>query len=165
MSAPPTKLTKLYYLARVMSLFRDHMPYSPLGIFNIPLVAGNDMNMYVVNTLPGCLTNIDANIIAVGTKFLVEELLFLVDQRHTSGHLFRRQLKKTCDMALRNNHCMPRARRIGIPATIYKIMFQRDAPGVCTKQAGIIGISFLFLFTRQTSIPLILLSLFSNLAF
>ena len=117
MSVPPSKLTKLYYLARVMSL-PSHVPHSPLGILNITLVAGNDVNMYVEDTLPGRRPYINADIIAVGLKLRVEELFFLTNQLHTSSHLFRCQLEKTGHMAFRDNHRMSRARRVAITRAV-----------------------------------------------
>ena len=52
------------------------MPHVPLGIFDIPLVAGNDVNME--DTLPGRLPHIYADIVAVGLNSVSSKLRSLV---------------------------------------------------------------------------------------
>jgi len=61
----------LSHLARVMCLLREHMPHAPLGILNITLIAGNDVNVRMENTLPGCSSHVNANIVAVGIELQV----------------------------------------------------------------------------------------------
>ena len=74
------------------------MPHAPLGIFNVPFVAGDDVNMDMENALPGRWSDIDADIVAIRIEFLVNEFFFLFDEAHTGSHFFRRQVEKagTC---------------------------------------------------------------------
>ena len=67
----PPKLTKLYSPTRVMSLLGNHVPYAPLGIINITLIAGNDVDMDMKNTLPGRSPDIHADVVAVWLELLV----------------------------------------------------------------------------------------------
>jgi len=64
MSAPPTKLTELYSLARVMSPAGNHMA-PPLGIFDITLVTGNNVNMCMENALLSCRTHVHTDVVAI----------------------------------------------------------------------------------------------------
>ena len=134
-----------------MPFFGNHMPYPTLGILNIPLVAGNDMNMHVENTLPGWLSYVDTDIVAIRIKFCIEKLLFLFNKVHAGSHFFRRQIEKAGHMPTWNDHGMPRTRRIGVTSTVSKVITQGHPFCVCTKQAGIIGVSFFGLccFRRQ----------------
>ena len=77
------------------------MPHAPLGILDIPRVAGNDVNMDVVDTLPGRRPDIHPDVVAVGAELFIEELFFLINQVHASCHLFGRQVEEAGDMALR----------------------------------------------------------------
>ena len=115
-------LLELYYLARVMSLLWNHMPHSPLGIFNVPFVAGNEVNMDMENTLPGRRSNINADIVAIRIKLIINKLFFLLNEVHAGSHFFRRQVEKAGDMPTRDNQGVPGTRRIGITSAVSKFM-------------------------------------------
>ena len=103
----------------------NYMPHTPLGILDIPLVTGNDVNMGMQDTLPGRRPYVNADVVAIGIKLLVQHLALLSYQRHTGGNLFGRQLEKARNMAFRDNHRMTRAHReIGISRTISKFVLQ-----------------------------------------
>ena len=82
------------------------MPYTALGIFNITLITGNNVNMDMENTLSCRLPDVNADIVAVGFKLFVQQLSLLVDQRHTGADLFGGQIKKGGNMATRDDHRM-----------------------------------------------------------
>ncbi len=77
------------------------MPHTTLGIFNITLITGNDVNMDMKNTLPSRRSYVNADIVAVGFKLFVQQLSLLVYQRHAGVDLFGCQLKKAGNMAPR----------------------------------------------------------------
>ncbi len=54
------------------------MPHVPLGIFDITLVAGNDVNMGMEDALPGRLPHVYADIVAVGLNSVSSKLNSLV---------------------------------------------------------------------------------------
>lgn len=136
------------------------MPYPPLGVLNIPLVAGNDVNMDMKNTLPGRRAYIDADIVAIRAELLIQQLALLGYQRHTGIDLLRRQVEKTGHMPLRDDQGMPRAHRVGITRAERKFTIQGHPLWVCTKQTRVVGVPlfFLFIFRRQPSIPYIKLA-------
>lgn len=74
---PASNWTILYSLTRVMSLLGNYMSHAPLGVLNVPLVAGNDVNMDMHDALSGRWPYVDANIVAVGAELLVDELFLL----------------------------------------------------------------------------------------
>lgn len=123
-----------------------HVPYSPLGILNITLVARNDVNMHMQDTLPCRRPNINADIIAIRLELLINELFFFLNQLHTGAHLFKCQLEKAGNMTLRDDNRMPWARRVSITCTVRKFIIQRHPLRVCTKQAWVIEVSLFFLF-------------------
>ena len=88
------------------------MPHAPLGILNVPFVAGDDVNMDMENALPGRWSDIDADIVAIRIEFLVNEFFFLFNEAHTGSHFFRRQVEKTGDMPTRDDHGVPGTRRV-----------------------------------------------------
>lgn len=98
------------------------MPHASLGILNIPFVAGNEVKMDMKDTLPGRGSHIDADVVAIRMKLLVDVFFFLVDESHAGSHFFRRQVEKAGDMPTRDDQGVPRARRIGITRTEGKFM-------------------------------------------
>ena len=127
------------------------MPHAPLGIFNVPFVAGDDVNMDMENALPGRWSNIDTDVVAIRIEFLVNEFFFLLDEAHTGSHFFRRQVEKAGDVPTRDDQGVSRTRRVGITRAERKFMLYRYPTRIFAKQAWIIGVSFLFLcyFSRQ----------------
>ena len=126
------------------------MPHAPLGIFNVPFVAGDDVNMDMENALPGRGSDIDADIVAIRIEFLVNEFFFLFNEAHAGSHFFRRQVEKAGYMPTWDDHGVPRTRRVGVTRTVCKFMLYRYPTRICAKQAWIIGVSsFLCWFSRQ----------------
>ncbi len=64
------------------------MPHTSLGIFNITLITGNDVNMDMEDTLPSRLPYVNADVVAVRFKLFVQQLSLLVYQRHAGVDLF-----------------------------------------------------------------------------
>ena len=116
------------------------MPHTPLGIIDITLVAGNDVNMDMEDTLPGRRPYVNADVVAVGLKLLVQQLSLLVYQRHAGVDLFGCQLKKAGDMATRDDHRVTRAHRVRIARAVRQFVTQRHPACVFTKQARVIGV-------------------------
>jgi len=101
------------------------MPHAPLGILNVPFIAGDDVNMDMEDALPGRWSDIDANIVAIRIEFLVNEFFFLFNEAHTGSHFFRRQVEKAGYMPTRDDHGVPRTRRVGVAGTVSKFMLYR----------------------------------------
>ena len=121
------------------------MPHAPLGIFNVPFVTGDNVNMDMQDTLSGRGTDVDADIVAIRIEFLVNTFLFLFDEPHANRNFVRSQVEKAGYMPARDNQGVSRAGRIGVAGTVSKLMFYRHPTRICAKQARIIRISFLFL--------------------
>lgn len=131
------------------------MPHAPLGIFDITLVAGNDVNMDMKNTLPGRRTHIDADVVAVGIELYIQQLALLGYQLHAGIDLLGCQVEKAGDMTTRDDQGMSRAHRVAVTRAEREFVIQGYPSWVCTKQARVIGVTFfLWFFLRcQTSIP------------
>ena len=86
-----------------MSLLWNHMPHPSLGILNVPLVAGNEVNMDMEDALPGCGPHIDTDVVAIRLELLVDAFFFLFDESHAGSHFFRCQVEKTGDMPARDD--------------------------------------------------------------
>ena len=127
------------------------MPHAPLWILNVPFVAGDDVNMDMEDALPGRWSDIDADIVAIRIKLLVNAFFFLFDEAHTGSHFFRRQVEKAGYMPTWDDQSVPLTRRVGVTSTESKFMLYRYPARICAKKAWIIGVSFLFLcgFRRQ----------------
>ncbi len=98
------------------------MPHTPLGIFNVTLVAGDDVNVDMKNALPGRRSDIDADIVAIRFELLVKAHFFLFDEPHAGSNFFRRQVEKTGYMPTRDDQGMPGTRREGVACTVSKFM-------------------------------------------
>ena len=131
------------------------MPHAPLGIFDITLVAGNDVNMDMEDTLPGRRPNINADVVAVGFKLFVQQLSLLVYQCHAGVDLFGCQLKKAGDMTTRDDHRVTWAHWVAITCAVRKFVSQRHPACVFTKQARVIRVALFIglFFRRQTATP------------
>ena len=131
------------------------MPHSPPGIFDITLVAGNEVNMDMKDTLPGRRPHVYADIVAAGVELRVQQAAFFGDQLHAGANLFRRQVEKAGDMTTRDDQGMTRAHRVAITRAVSKLVTQRRLTWISTEQARVIGVTlfFLFFFRRQTSTP------------
>ena len=116
------------------------MPHTALGIFNITLITGNDVNMYMKDTLPSRRPYVNADVVAVGFKLFVQQLSLLVYQRHAGVDLFGCQLKKTGNMATRDDHRVTRAHRVRIARTVRQFVIPGNPLWFCTKQTGVIGV-------------------------
>lgn len=138
-------------LARVMRLLWQHMPHPALGFFNIPFVAGDDMNVDMEDALSGRRAHIDADVVAIRFERIIKMFFFLFDEMHAGRDFFRCQVEETGDMPTRDDQCVPRTHRVGVACAVSKLMLYRHPARVLAKQAGIIGVSFLFLccFRRQ----------------
>ena len=98
------------------------MPHAPLGIFNVSFVAWDEVYMDMKDALSGRWPHINANIVAIRTKLLINNLFFLLNKLHAGGHFFLRQVEKAGDMPTRDDQGVPRARRVGITGTVSKFM-------------------------------------------
>lgn len=127
------------------------MPHASLGIFDITLVAGNDVNMDMENTLSGRRPNVNADVVAVGLELRVQQVALLGYKLHTGVDLFGRQVKKAGDMTTRDDQGMTRAHRVAVTRAVRKFVSQRHPACVFTKQARVIGVTLWlpFFFRRQ----------------
>jgi hypothetical protein len=127
------------------------MPHAPLRIFNVPFVAGDDVNMDMQNALSGRWSDIDADIVAIRIELLVDEFFFLFNEVHAGRHFFRHQVEKAGDMSTGDDQGVPGTCWVGVTGAESKFMLYRYPTRIFAKQAWIIGVSFLFLccFRRQ----------------
>lgn len=100
------------------------MPYASLGILHIALVAGNDVNVHMKDTLSGCRPHVNTDVVAVGIELLVDALFFLVNQLHASGHLVRCQVEKAGHMAFWYDQRMARTHPVAVTGTVSKFILQ-----------------------------------------
>jgi len=100
------------------------MAHAPLGILNVPFVAGDEVNMDMKYTLPGRRSDVNADIVTIRLEFLVQSHALLGDQPHAGIDLFGRQVEKAGYMATWDNQGMARAHRVGITRTVSKFMLQ-----------------------------------------
>jgi hypothetical protein len=74
------------------------------------------------DALSGRRPDIDADVVAIRIEFLVNEFFFLFDEAHAGSHFFRRQVEKAGYMPTRDDHRVPRTRRVGVTGTESKFM-------------------------------------------
>ena len=129
-----------------MCILRKYVPYTTLRVLYITLVTGNDVNMSMQDTLAGRRPYVNADIVTIGLKFLIQQLAFLGYQLHAGSDLFGCQVKKAGNMALWHHDCMARAHRVAVTCAIRKFVIQGPTFWACTKQTWIIGVSLFFLF-------------------
>src|SRR5256885_5164027 len=86
-------------------------PDSPLGIWNISLVAGNQVHVYVHAGLPPGFPDVHPDVIAVRSMLLLDNPLRLVQQRKYGVLFFFRHVEKAADVASRDNQDMTAAER------------------------------------------------------
>lgn len=98
------------------------MPHPTLGILNVSFITGDDVNMDMEDTLSGRWPHINANIVAIRTKLLINKVFFLLNKVHAGNHFFRCQIEKARDMPTRDDQGVPRTRRVGITRTVSKLM-------------------------------------------
>jgi hypothetical protein len=111
------------------------MPHSPLGVLNISLVTGDDVNMDMQDTLASCRSYINPDIITIRIKLLINKV-------HTGCDFILRQVKNLSNMAFRNYHSMPRAHRVAITSTVRKLIIERHPFSIFAKQARVIRVAF-----------------------
>lgn len=100
------------------------MSHAALGVFNIPLVAGDDVDMNMKNTLPGGRPHVNPDVVAIRVKLPVDTLFLLIDQVHAGRHLGLRQVEKARDMPLRDDQGMAWTDRIGVSGTVGELVHQ-----------------------------------------
>ncbi len=101
------------------------MPHAALWVFNVPFVAGDDVYMHMQDALPGCRSDIDADVVAVRTEFLIYEFLFFLNEVHAGSHFFRCQLEEAGDMPARDDQRVSRTRWVGVTRAESKFMQYR----------------------------------------
>lgn len=74
--------------AGVICLVEDDLPNSTLRSRVVPVIARNQMNVHVKDALPSCLTDIDANVISVRLKLVIDGIPLGHQERHAGVHLF-----------------------------------------------------------------------------
>lgn len=120
------------------------MPHASLGIIDITVIAGNDVDMDMQDTLPGRRPNINADVVAVRFELRVQQPSLLSYKPHAGVDLFGREVKKAGDMTTRDDHRMTRAHRVGIPSAEREFVIQGHPFWVRTKQARVIGVTLIF---------------------
>ncbi|OIR17371.1 hypothetical protein GALL_23980 [mine drainage metagenome] len=93
------------------------MTHAALGILDISLITGNDVNMDMEYTLSGRLSYVYADIVTIRLEFLIQSHTFLGDQSHAGIDFLRRQVKKAGYVATWDNQGMARTHRVSIAGT------------------------------------------------
>lgn len=81
------------------------------------------MNMDMQDTLACRRAYIDAYVISIWIKLLINKFFLLIDKLHTGCNFILRQVKKLCNMAFRNHHSMTRTNCVAITTTVRKFIF------------------------------------------
>ena len=121
------------------------MPHPSLGILNVPFVAGDEVDVDMVNALPGCRSDVDADVVAIRLELLIKEFFFLLEEPHAGSHFFRRQVEEAGDMPTRDDQGVALTRRVGVARTESQFMLYRHPARILAEQAGIVGVALLFL--------------------
>ena len=100
------------------------MAHTALWILDITLVARNEVNMDMKDTLPGRLSYVNADVVTIRLEFPVQSHALLGDQPHAGIDLFGRQVEKAGYMPTWDNQGMARAHRVAITRTVSKFMLQ-----------------------------------------
>ena len=100
------------------------MAHTALWILDITLIARDEVYMDMEYTLPGRLSYVNADIVAIRLEFPVQPHALLGDQPHAGIDLFGRQVEKAGDMAPWDHQGMAGAHRVGITRTVSKFMLQ-----------------------------------------
>ena len=100
------------------------MAHTALGILDITLITGNDVNMDMQDTLPSRRSYVYADVVTIRLEFLVQSHALLGDQPHAGVDLFGRQVEKAGYMATWDNQGMARTHRVGITRTVSKFMLK-----------------------------------------
>jgi hypothetical protein len=67
---------------QVVALRGDHVAHPAAGVGHVTGVAGDDVDVEVLDGLPSGRSGVEADVVAIGATFGVESLLDLVDERH-----------------------------------------------------------------------------------
>lgn len=77
-------------VTEVVSAAWDHMPNAAPRVVHVPLEPRDDVHVQVHHGLAGCLACVEADVVAVGVKLLIQLLLHHLDQREDRRALVRR---------------------------------------------------------------------------
>ena len=97
----------LCVLNSVLPFAWDYAPYAPGWVANIALVAGDDMQMKMQNRLAGSQASVEANVVAVWLKTLLDFCFDYVDFSDEFLLFFLRSFEPVCDMASWNYEGVP----------------------------------------------------------
>jgi len=97
------------------------MPHAPLGVLNITLISGYEVNMDMEDTLPSCRPYVNPDIVTIRPELPVQTLAFIGNQFHAGADLFRSQVEKTGDMTPRDDQSMPRTHRVTVTGAVSQL--------------------------------------------
>ena len=63
----------IWIMLQIIPLPRNHVPYTTRGIFHIPCISWNQVDVHMPHRLPGGGTTVDATVEAIGMKALGEK--------------------------------------------------------------------------------------------
>ena len=116
------------------------MPHAPLGIFNVPFVAGDDVDVDMENALPGRRSDVDADVVAVRLVELVDDVPGVrkrLEQRSLLGFV---GFEQGSEMAARDDDAVAERDGKAIAVDDGEFIFGEDAVGVeMAKGAGFGG--------------------------
>lgn len=63
----------IWIILQIIPLPRNHVPYTTRGIFHIPCISRNQVDVHMPHRLPCCRAAIDAEVEAIGMEALGEK--------------------------------------------------------------------------------------------
>lgn len=95
-------------------------------LLHIPNISRDHMTMAVHHCLPGCLANIEPDIVPGRRELHFDHILTRIDQSKNSLFLLNRHREKIRNMPERDHEQVPLADRVAVPAGIAEIILCND---------------------------------------
>ena len=104
-----------------------HNPPDPTSrLLHIPNISRDHMTMAVHHCLPGCLANIEPDIVPGRRELHLDHILTRIDQSKNSLPLLSSHREKTRNMPERDHEQVSLADRVAVPAGITEIVLCND---------------------------------------
>lgn len=91
------------FSVEIVALARNDVPDTPAWIGNVAPVAGNYMDMEMVDSLTGRGSGVEADIEPVWLMFCHDDVAHFVHQGHQIGALVQRRLPPVADLTTRHD--------------------------------------------------------------
>jgi len=104
-----------YSTARVMGFLENHVSDPTPRVGMIAVVARDEVDVNVKDTLPGRRAHVHTDVIAVRLEVALKGALLGDQELHARGHLLRGEIKKVRTVPEGNDQRVSGADRIGVP--------------------------------------------------